>query len=68
MDVSSDDALSLRSAIAWALHLADAQDDTLVAAILANALETAERSGAGSRGTDACRADLAGNGSREKRE
>ena len=68
MDVSPDDALSLRSAIAWALHLADAQDDTLVAAILANALETAERSGAGSLGTDACRADLAGNGSREKRE
>lgn len=52
MGSSPNDKLTLRSAIAWALHLADAQNDTLVAAILANALETAERSLAGQSGGD----------------
>ncbi len=53
MGTSPDDKLSLRSAIAWALHLADAQHDTLVAAILANALETADRSLVDQPGNDA---------------
>ncbi|HXH15383.1 MAG TPA: hypothetical protein VNJ10_04560 [Sphingomonas sp.] len=44
MEVTQNDKLSLREAIAWALHLADTQNETLLAAMLADVLDTADRS------------------------
>ncbi|MGA1799406.1 hypothetical protein VH567_11575 [Sphingomonas sp. 4RDLI-65] len=43
MDTFQDNIRSLRAAIVWALELADAQGDHLVAAFLSQALDATER-------------------------
>lgn len=40
--LTNQDAEALRAAIAWALHLADSQGQTLISALLANVLDAAE--------------------------
>ena len=43
MDSAQTERASLREAIAQALHLADAQHETLIAALLADALAAADQ-------------------------
>lgn len=42
-EICAQNAASLRSAIVWAMRLADMQDQTLIAAYLADALRLAEK-------------------------
>lgn len=42
-EMNAQNAETLRSAIAWALQLADTHDQTLIAAYLADALRLAEK-------------------------